>query len=331
MNEGDYGIQGRSIQDEDKAIYRFSNSTQGTIIYCPGVIPPPTSKATWEVQVRGGTYEYSGQSLSPRFQQGTRYYATPYRSDSYASLSERTIPALGKALGNSGYVGIDNVSWNENGRTWSSFAYTPNTTFDRTVTYPMGRVLRPLQGDTQITDLGFNIYLSDFVPGTAASIWLGDSSWGYSITFSGGNGVLPPPGSYKFRMTELKSDGTENVIRYYPLKEGSFTEYDYDTILDTVTTVVPNPVKPYPAEPISGNDEETVRYLNNSNIGEEIYVKRTTTSFGFTDGVEKDITLNTGFSLVTGGGYFIKQSMVEVPSSTTDGSKWRVELMEYIP
>ena len=331
MNEGDYGIQGRSIENEDKAIYRFSNSTQGKIIYCPGVIPPPTSKATWEVQVSNGTHEYTGTSLSPRFQQGTRYNGRPYESDSYASLDDITTPALGKALGNSGYVGIDNVTWSENGRTWSSFYLTPSTTFDQTVTYPMGRVLKPLQGDTQITDLGFNIYLSDFIPGTATNVYMGDSSWGYSITFSGGNGVLPPPGSYKFRMTEIKENGTENVIRFHPLKEGSFTEYDYDTILDTVTTIVPNPVKPYPAEVISGNDEETLRYLNNSNIGEEIYVKRTTTSYGFTNGVEKDITLNTGFSLVQSGGYFFKQSMVEVPATTADGSKWRVELMEYTP
>ena len=332
MNEGDYGIQGRSIKNEDKAIYRFSNSTQGTIIYCPGVIPPPTSLATWEVEVRSGTQSYTQRYLSPRFSQGTKWYLNPYRSDDPASLIDRTTPSLGKALGNPGYVGINNVQWREVGTEYSSIGfYTQTTTFDRSVIYPQGRILRPLQGDTQITDLGFNIYLSDFVPnattGTTAYV-LGDAAWGYELAFSSGNGVLPQPGSYKFRFTELK-DGTENVLQYHPLKEGSFTEYDYDTILDTITVIIPNPVQPYPVQVISRNDEETIRYLNNSHLNQTVSVNN---SSGMGSGTNKDITLNTKFSLVKRSGYFLTNSFVsDPPSPAFNGQKWRIELMEYTP
>lgn len=335
MNEGDYGIQGRSIKNEDKAIYRFSNSTQGTIIYCPGIVPPPTPLATWEVEVRSGTHSYTQKYLSPRFSKGTRWYAVPYKSDSYASLTDRTIPSLGKALGNPGYVGINNVEWREVGTEYqSAYNFTTTTTFDRSVIYPQGIIYRPLQGDTQITDLGFNIYLSDFVPNSTESITatvLGDAAWGFELTFSSGNGVLPRPGSYKFRFTELKENGTENVLQYYTFKEGSTTEYDTNNILDTITIIVPNPVQPYPSQTISSNDEETVRYLNNSHLNQTVNVNTSQGVYG-NSGTNKDITLNTKFSLVKRSGFFLTQSFVsDAPAPAFTGQKWRIELMEYTP
>ena len=296
-------IHGTSIQNKDHAYVQITSNGY-KIIYCPGVVQPPSSKATWELKFGPSTNDLGTSGGNPpSFRWGDIGGIADWNK---LKLSDKKYQQKGTIVGPTTKISLDDVIYDVNAKANDTISITE---FNGTNTYFIGDAWEPQQGNTPSPELGYVPLLSDFnITITDYSSFGGGIYYYLNIILSGGNGELPRAGIYKLRVSYKDQNGQYQTIKYPD-----------DTDLWTIDLTAP--VFGIPAGIMRGNIGE------NDTLNSSITTKITDGFFGSFDGTT---TLRTKKSLMISKSTLTNGDTIPNYALYENG-QWKIEIMDFTP
>ena len=311
-----YQIHATSIENGDHAYIKVTPDNY-EVIFCPGIIQPPSPKATWELKLGGFTNEtgtVGGEA--PSFRWGDIGGFTEFSN--HLQLSNKKLSQKGTMLQPTQKILLNDVRYDIDARDSDSFGIIYK--FDGTNTYFIGDAWQPQQGNTPSPELGYIPLLSDFIP-SKFDYGLGTFYSNVGLTLSGGNGELPLAGIYKLRISYKDSSGQYKTLQF---PEASADPNNNNTT-DLWTLDLTAPVYGIPTgiRGVGGIGNNII--AGNNKLNEENYVN----------------TPNYGFGSYTGTTILRTKKSLMLPASSPftieiipdyaleANAQWKIEIMEF--